>query len=89
VASVATFSPPLDLTPNFNRTALDDTGQEAADTVHWLKPRGTQTDGDDQAIAMVMDVVKRITATLPISDKMRSKLASIRLLLDPAPPSIN
>ena len=89
IASGAAFSPPLDLTPNFNRTTPDDTGQEAvADTVHWLKPRGTQTDGDDQAIAMVMDVVKRATA-LPISNAMRSKLENIRLLLGPAPPSIN
>ena len=52
----------------------DDMEQE--DTVHW--PQGTQT--DDQAIAMVMAVVKRITATLPISDEMRSKLANIRFL---------
>jgi hypothetical protein len=96
MASVATDAvarrtspPPLDLTPNFNRTALDDTGQETTDTVHWLKPQGAQTDSDDQAIAMVMEVVKRITATLPISDEMRSKLANIRLLLNPAPPSIN
>jgi hypothetical protein len=51
-------------------------------SVHWLKP--PSEGGDHEAIAMVMDVVRRITATLTISEGLRQKLAQVQPFLESA-----